>query len=118
MSQYREYLPREMADAIYKLPNHSTIVSADATVDQSVGTPTVTVSSEGDADERVLHFHFKNLRGQDGTVAFDELTENQREMIRGPQGESGSDYVLTSDDIQEVAQIIENDYRYLDFERY
>lgn len=78
MPQYEEFLPSEMARAIRELPNHSTIVSADATIRQTSSVPTVTVRCEGDADNRVLHFTFDGIRGKDGTVTFDGLTDAQR----------------------------------------
>ena len=42
--------------------------------------------------------------GVDGTVAFEELTEEQRESLRGEPGES---YVLTDADKREIADMIE-----------
>lgn len=89
MTSYIDYLPSEMAQAILGLPNHTTVVSADATIDDGYGVPTVTVSVEGSADNRVLHFHFQNLKGQPGTVTFDELAPEQIMQITGPQGPEG-----------------------------
>jgi hypothetical protein len=47
-------------------------------------------------------YHGKD--GVDGTVAFEELTEAQRESLRGEPGES---YVLTDADKREIADMIE-----------
>lgn len=45
----------------------------------------------------------ESLHGADGTVAFEELTEEQRESLRG---EPGYDYVLTDEDKQEIADMV------------
>lgn len=61
-------------------------------------------------------------KGKDGTLVFEELTEEQREQLRGPKGEDGAkgdkgevgpqgpagkDYVLTDADKQEIAGLVE-----------
>lgn len=61
-------------------------------------------------------------KGDDGTLVFEELTEEQREQLRGPKGEDGpkgdkgdigpqgppgQDYVLTDADKQEIAGLVE-----------
>lgn len=61
-------------------------------------------------------------KGDDGTLVFEELTEEQREQLRGPKGEDGAkgdqgeagpqgpagkDYVLTNADKQEIAGLVE-----------
>lgn len=61
-------------------------------------------------------------KGDDGTLIFEELTEEQREQLRGPKGEDGAkgdkgetgpqgpagkDYVLTDADKQEIAGLVE-----------
>lgn len=61
-------------------------------------------------------------KGDDGTLVFEELTEEQREQLRGPKGEDGAkgdqgeagpqgpagkDYVLTDADKQEIAGLVE-----------
>lgn len=142
MAQYEEYLPSDMAKAIRELPNHSTVVSADATIDDTVGTPKVIVSHSGSADNRVIHFHFSGIRGHDGNVDFYSLNEIQREMLRGPQGPQGPQgprgpqgiqgiqgpvgaqgpvgptYELTDGDRADIAQRIVDEYGFADFERY
>ena len=44
-------------------------------------------------------------KGEDGTVRFDELTDAQREILKGEKGEPGNDYVMTDRDRQEIAQM-------------
>lgn len=72
MGDYREYRPKDMAAAILKVPNHSTIVDAEAQIDDTHGVAAVTVSATGTADNRTLHFRFTGLRGRDGDTAADE----------------------------------------------
>ena len=56
-------------------------------------------------------------KGEDGGIKFEELTDAQKEELRGPQGvpgpqgpegpagENGKDYVLTEADKAEIAQL-------------
>jgi hypothetical protein len=53
--------------------------------------------------------------GKDGAIVFEELTEEQKESLRGPRGPQGlqgltgapgKDYVLTSADKREIANIV------------
>ena len=44
----------------------------------------------------------KGERGEDGTVTFEELTQEQKASLKGEKGE---DYILTEADKQEIAQI-------------
>lgn len=48
----------------------------------------------------------KGDRGADGTMTFEDLTEEQKESLKGDKGEKGADgtdYVLTEADKQEIA---------------
>ena len=49
----------------------------------------------------------KGDTGQDGTVSFDSLTEEQKAELKG---DPGDDYVLTSEDKEEIAEIIVEDH--------
>lgn len=42
-------------------------------------------------------------RGADGTVTFDELTDEQKESLRGEPGDS---YILTEEDKAEITQAV------------
>lgn len=50
--------------------------------------------------------------GKDGTVVFEDLTEEQRESLRGPigetgpQGPKGDTYVITEEDKIEIVQMV------------
>lgn len=43
-------------------------------------------------------------KGADGTMSFEDLTEEQKESLKG---EPGDDYILTDADKQEIAQLVE-----------
>ena len=49
-----------------------------ASIDNGVGTPSVTVTSTGAGAEKTVHFDFKNLKGEKGSVA---LTEEVKQHI-------------------------------------
>lgn len=52
----------------------------------------------------------KGDKGADGTMTFEELTPAQRESLKGDKGdkgEPGDDYILTDDDKEEIAGMIE-----------
>ena len=48
----------------------------------------------------------KGDTGQDGTVSFDSLTEEQKAELKG---DPGDDYVLTNQDKQDIADIVESE---------
>lgn len=43
--------------------------------------------------------------GVDGTVTFDELTDAQRESLKGEKGDKGDAYIITETDYQAIAEI-------------
>lgn len=51
-------------------------------------------------------------KGADGTMVFENLTDEQREMLRGPigpvgpKGDTGDTYVITEADKVEIAQMV------------
>lgn len=47
-------------------------------------------------------------KGADGTMIFEDLTDEQREDLRGPAGKDGKDYVLTTADKNEIATVVKN----------
>lgn len=53
-------------------------------------------------------------KGADGTMVFEDLTEEQRESLRGPigetgpQGPKGDSYVITEEDKIEISQMVLN----------
>ena len=50
--------------------------------------------------------------GKDGSIVFEELTDEQREMLRGPIGETGptgpkgDSYVITEEDKADIAAMV------------
>ena len=54
-----------------------------ATIDNNVGTPSVSVTATGDDTAKVFHFEFKNLKGETGAQG--------TQGIQGIQGEAGAD---------------------------
>ena len=56
----------------------ASIKEITASIDNGVGTPSVTVTSTGTGVEKTVHFDFKNLKGETGNVA---LTEEVKQHI-------------------------------------
>ena len=56
----------------------ASIKEITASIDNGVGTPSVTVTSTGTGVEKTVHFDFKNLKGEKGSVA---LTEEVKQHI-------------------------------------
>lgn len=72
-------------------------IEVDATVDDTIGTPSVNVTH--DKENNKLTFAFSGIKGevgetgsdgQDGqSITYDSLTEEQKNELKGPQGERG-----------------------------
>lgn len=56
----------------------ASIKEITASIDNGVGTPSVTVTSTGAGAEKTVHFDFKNLKGEKGSIA---LTEEVKQHI-------------------------------------
>lgn len=72
-----------------------------ASVDNGIGTPSVSVSSTGTGTEKSVHFIFKNLKGETGNIA---LTEEVKQHISQSVA-SANQY--TDDAIKGVSQSID-----------
>lgn len=79
----------------------ASIKEVTASVDNGIGTPSVTVTSVGTGVEKTVHFDFKNLKGEKGSVA---LTEEVKQHISQSVA-SANQY--TDDAIKGVSQSID-----------
>ncbi len=50
-----------------------------------------------------------SLKGKDGTVTFEELTEAQKATLKGDKGDKGDAYEITVEDYQEIANLVLSD---------
>ena len=62
------------------------------TVDNTVGTPSATVTAEGEDTAKIFNFAFTGIKGEKGDRG--EAGERGPQGIQGPQGEPGAEYVL------------------------
>ena len=78
------------------------VVSADATVDGNIGTPSVSVSKTGTNEAPTLHFAFSNLKGAKGdtgaTGAAGQDGADGQDGQDGTDGEDGAYWWFTTDD--------------------
>ncbi|UTC50808.1 hypothetical protein [Treponema sp. OMZ 855] len=79
----------------------ASIKEITASVDNGIGTPSVSVSSTGTGTEKSVHFIFKNLKGETGNIA---LTEEVKQHISQSVA-SANQY--TDDAIKGVSQSID-----------
>ena len=79
----------------------ASIKEITASVDNGIGTPSVSVSSTGTGTEKSVHFIFKNLKGETGNIA---LTEEVKQHISQAVS-SANQY--TDDAIKGVSQSID-----------
>lgn len=79
----------------------ASIKEITASIDNGIGTPSVSVSSTGTGAEKSVHFIFKNLKGETGNVA---LTEEVKQHISQSVA-SANQY--TDDAIKGVSQSID-----------
>ena len=50
----------------------------------------------------------KGDKGQDGTVSFNDLTDEQKKMLKGDKGAKGDAYVLTDKDVADIVDKVYN----------
>lgn len=69
----------------------SAIISkVNATVDNNVGIPSVTVDLGGTELNRIFTFNFKNIKGEKGDpFVYENFTQEQLENLKGPKGDAG-----------------------------
>lgn len=72
----------------------SAIISeVNATIDNNVGTPLVTVDLGGTELNRTFTFNFKNVKGEQGkkgdAFIYENFTQEQLESLKGPKGDPG-----------------------------
>lgn len=69
----------------------SAIISkVNATVDNNVGIPSVTVDLDGTELNRIFTFNFKNIKGEKGDpFVYENFTQEQLENLKGPKGDAG-----------------------------
>lgn len=66
------------------------IAGITATVDESVGTPSCTVTQGGTNDSRTYTLAFSGLKGKDGEVSFSALTNEEKASLKGDPGTDGT----------------------------
>ena len=68
-------------------------ITAEATVDNNVGVPSVTVSKSGDESNATFTFSFKNIKGEQGVQG--DKGEQGEQGPQGPAGPAGQDATIT-----------------------
>lgn len=88
-------------------------VGATATVDNNIGTPTVSVTPSKSNGKTTLTFSFKNLKGEKGDkgdpLEYSDLTESEKESLRGQDGTTpikGTHYWTDSDKAEIVNDVL------------
>ena len=79
------------------------IVSATASVSNTVGTPSVKVTKSGTDDEPIFDFAFDNIKGEKGeqgeAFTYDDFTPEQLKALKGEKGDiSNISVTATADD--------------------
>ena len=69
----------------------SAIISAvNATIDNNIGIPSVTIDLGGTELNRTFTFNFKNIKGEKGDpFVYENFTQEQLENLKGPKGDAG-----------------------------
>lgn len=76
---------QEASEHLEEMIDEVTVYDINATVDANVGNPSVERTVQGN----VVQFDFKNLKGEQGEkMKFSDLTPEERESLRGPDGQS------------------------------
>ena len=81
-------------------------LQAEATVDSSVGTPSVTVTVSTVGDHKLMHFDFSNLKGDMGNVYFAtfEIDPDTGELTMSTDlGYSGANFIINEYGYMEVS---------------
>lgn len=92
------------------------IKSVTATVDQSIGTPSVIVQTGGTELERTIGLSFSGLKGE--PFRFEDFTKDQLALLKGEKGEKGDPFTY-GDFTQEQLALLKGEkgdaFTYADF---
>lgn len=76
---------QEVEDSLQEQIDEVVVYDIDASVDDGVGNPQVVKTKENN----IIHLAFKNLKGVKGDkMTFSDLSPEEREALRGPEGQS------------------------------